>query len=288
MSTSAEPSVPLAGRPLTRPSMLSPLTTLFWLTLRQNARGWRLRWLIVLFTLPMGLALLLRSFAHAPTGLELEFALVFLLIPHTLAPLTALLYASGMIQDEIEEQTLTYLLMRPIPRWALYIIKLLATWVTTTLLTIAGVAALYLAIYWGTPELWDTILPLRLPRVMVILALAQAAYCTLFATFMLMTRWSLLGGVIYIFAVEGIMANVDFLVRKLTVIYYGRVLVLRWLDLPEATVREWGHDWQLDLTRVPEVGQCLYTLVGAVLVIAILSAWRFSRREFALKTPEGS
>ena len=68
-------------------------------------------------------------------------------------PLTALLYASGMIQDEVEEQTLTYLLMRPLPRWALYLTRFVATLLTTTLLVRAGAVALYLAIYAGTPEL---------------------------------------------------------------------------------------------------------------------------------------
>ena len=42
-------------------------------------------------------------------------------IPHALAPLAALLYSAGIIQDEVEDQTLTYLLLRPLPRWALYL-----------------------------------------------------------------------------------------------------------------------------------------------------------------------
>ena len=53
--------------------------------------------------------------------------MLFMLMPHTLVPLTALLYATGMIHDEIEEQTLTYLLVRPLPKWGIYLTKLLAT-----------------------------------------------------------------------------------------------------------------------------------------------------------------
>ena len=63
---------------------------------------------------------------------NLQFAFVFNLIPHALVPLAALLYATGIIQDEVEEQTLTYLLLRPLPRWALYLIKLLATMLMTS------------------------------------------------------------------------------------------------------------------------------------------------------------
>ena len=53
-----------------------------------------------------------------------ESVLVFGLIPQALVPLTALLFASGMVQDDVEEQTLTYLLIRPIPRWPIYLAKL--------------------------------------------------------------------------------------------------------------------------------------------------------------------
>ena len=49
-----------------------------------------------------------------PAAENLQFALIFNLIPHALAPLAALLYATGIIQDEVEEQTLTYLLLRPL------------------------------------------------------------------------------------------------------------------------------------------------------------------------------
>jgi ABC-2 type transport system permease protein len=288
MQPSAETLAPLPPLTRARRPLLSPLGVLFWLTFRQYARGRRLLLVALLFALPVGLALLVRSLPHPPEPIELEFALVFNLIPHALAPLTALLFASGMIQDEVEEQTLTYLLLRPLPRWALYLTKLLATFLTTTLLTVAGVAALYLTIYWGTAELWDDILPVRLPQVVAIVALGQGVYCSLFGALMLMTRRSLLGGVVYIVAVEGILANIDFLVRRLTVIYHSRVLVLRWLDLPARTMEEWRNDWEIDLARAPEIGSCVWTLLGAAAVIALLSAWRFSRREFPQKTPEGN
>ena len=97
------------------------MAVLFWLTLRQQTRGRKLLVLVVLYALPCILALVLRSLSRpAPTDI-LEFALIYNLVPHALAPLTALLYAGGMIQDEVEEQTLTYLLVRPLPRPALYI-----------------------------------------------------------------------------------------------------------------------------------------------------------------------
>ena len=90
-----------------------------------------------LFLLPAGLAVLttgrqrprspsLGSGIHA--GVSCSFRRRF-------CPLVALLYASGMIQDEQEEQTITYLLVRPLPKWALCLVKLLAIITTAVLLT---------------------------------------------------------------------------------------------------------------------------------------------------------
>src|SRR3954464_12012666 len=102
-----------------RLSELPAIYALFWLTIRQHLHGRRLFVLVALYLLPCALAVILRSFTPAPPDL-LEFALVFNLLPHGLAPLTALLYGAGIISDEVEEQTLTYLLLRSVPRRAIY------------------------------------------------------------------------------------------------------------------------------------------------------------------------
>src|SRR5215472_13555682 len=133
---------------------LSALAALAVLTLRQNLRGRRLLVLSLLFLLPSVLAIVIQlANPHPPPPEILEFAFIFNLIPHALAPLTALLYAAGIIQDEVEEQTLTYLLTRPLPRWALYITKLAVTWLTTSILTGVFTTLTLVVLYWNTPEL---------------------------------------------------------------------------------------------------------------------------------------
>jgi ABC-2 type transport system permease protein len=218
----------------------------------------------------------------------LEFTLVFGLIPHALAPLTALLYAAGMIQDEVEGQTLTYLLLRPLPKWTVYLTK----WLVTLLLCvclIGGFAfALYLAIYWGTPGLWGEIVPGRALKTVAALALAQLGYSSLFGCLGLLTRRSLIVGVVYIVLLEGVIANVPFVGRALTVVYYIRVLVLRWLYLPDLLQQQWLRAWQLDLAKAPDALNCIAMVAVASIAITIFSALWFSRAEFAVKTPESS
>src|SRR5262245_43862921 len=120
----SERKSPTAHRPPLS-SVLSALATLYGLTLRQYLHG--KRWIVVgaLFLLPVALAIFARMTAHQVPGIALEFLLVFMFIPQAILPLIALLYASGMVQDEIEEQTITYLLIRPLPKWTLYCAKLL-------------------------------------------------------------------------------------------------------------------------------------------------------------------
>src|SRR5947207_4737650 len=89
-----------ASQPRAFSVSLSSLTTLFVLTLRQYLHGKRWMVMAALFVLPAALAILLRATApNVPAG-GLEFLIVFMLIPQALLPLVALVYASGMLQDE--------------------------------------------------------------------------------------------------------------------------------------------------------------------------------------------
>jgi ABC-2 type transport system permease protein len=103
----------------------------------------------------------------------------------------------------------------------------------------------------------------------------------IFGGLSLWVRRTLVIGAIYIVIFEGVLANVDFVVRSATVMYYIRVLSLRWLDLS-------SEEWTIDLATAPTVSTCLMTLLSATAVVAILSAWSFGTREFRVKTPEGS
>jgi ABC-2 type transport system permease protein len=281
-SVIADAPAPVVDVPVRHGFDLSALAALFVLTLRQHLRGRRLLILSLLFLLPSVLAAVTRFTRHAPPPDHLEFVLILNLLPHALATLTALLYAAGIIQDEVEEQTLTYLLLRPLPRWALYVTKLAVTMVVTSVLTGVFTVLAYGVIYWNTAELWGDVLPGRALKTVALLALAQMGYCSLFGTLSLFTRRSLLVGLGYIVAIEGVLANFESVVRHLTVMYYFRVLAVRWLGPPDNDV------WSINLETAPSAGTCVLTLLGASAVFTLLGAVLMMRREFRMKTPEGS
>jgi ABC-2 type transport system permease protein len=262
----------------------SALAALFALTLRQHLHGRRMLVLALLFLLPSALAVAYNLLTPMPIKPEnLQFALVFNLIPHALAPLTALLYAAGIVQDEIEEQTLTYLLLRPVPRWAMYLIKLAATWLVTTALTAVFTVIAMDAVVLTTREPVAGGLTEPILKLTGLIALTQAAYCGLFGLLGLLMRRSLVVGVAYIFLLEGILASLDMVMRRMTVLYHFRVLAIRWLN-PEGAKAEWS----INLAKAPDAQTCVLTLLGIGLVLAVFSALLFSSREFRMKTPEGN
>lgn len=270
--------------------------TLYALTLRQHLHG--KRWLAIgaLFLLPAGLAVLVRSTTTDVPSIELEFLLVFMFIPQAVLPLVALLYASGIIQDEQEDQTITYLLIRPIAKWAIYVVKFLATLTTTILLTAVFTALAYATIYLGAETQGESVY-LRCLKAVSIHALAIVAYCSLFGLMSLLTTRTLVVGILYTAIVEGLLANLPFGIRLASVIYYARLIAFRLLQfnvpLPQggsenvaAEVWQINLDGDSDLFEHPQPTTCLLVLLVGSLVCTILAAWLCTRREFHVKTPE--
>jgi len=156
------------------------------------------------------------------------------------------------------------------------------TWLTTSILTGVFTTLTLVVLYWNTPELWGDIVPARAAKLAALMALAQVGYCALFGVLGLLTRRSLIAGLAYIIAFEGLLANFDLVVRRLTVMFYFRVLSIRWLDPSKS------DEWSIDLTTVPSVRECLVTLLAASAVFVLWGAVMMMRREFRMKTAAGS
>jgi ABC-2 type transport system permease protein len=287
-SATAEVSFEPAELPARRGFDPAALAALFVLTLRQHVHGRRLLILSLLFLLPGVLVVVAKIATVVPPPERLEFMFIFNFIPHALAPLAALLYAAGIIQDEVEEQTLTYLLLRPLPRRALYLTKLVATWLVTSLLIAVFTTLTFVVVWWGTPQLWEEVLPSRAAKTAGLMALAQVGYCSLFGALGLFTRRSLLVGLAYIVGFEGLLSNLEMVARQMTVMFYFRVLGIRWLAPAEN--KSWSKDWSIDLKSVdiPSASACVQVLLIGSAVLAICGMVMMAGREFRMKTPEGN
>ena len=217
-----------------------------------------------------------------------------MLIPHALLPIVALAYAAGIIQDEQEEQTLTYLLIRPIPRWAIYAVKLLATLTTTVILTTVFTALTFVAIYVGSQSPLGEV-SVRCLKAIAMHDLAVIAYCCLFGLFSLMTDRALVLGIVYSVIFEGFIANMPFGIRLITIIYYCRSIAYQWMEF-KVTARGHTEDlaataWKFNpklMAEMTSIQTCVTVLVVASLVFAGIGSIMFARREFHVKTPEGN
>lgn len=259
----------------------SAVAAVFRMALIRLVRGQRLVVLSLVFLAPTAIALLARHYDADYTPAVAEETLIFYMIPQALVPLVALILASGMISDEIEEQTLTYLLIRPVPRSLIYLVKLLATILVAALLTFVFTTLAVAVIYWGEPDFRGGIIPDRAFRVAGLMALSTVAYSSLFGLLGLVVRRSLAIGVGYIAVFEGVFANIDFVVRRATVMYHLRILAERWLGLHVEA-------WSIDFEEAPGGWEALLTVLVASAVAAGIGAWLFSIREFRVKTPEGT
>ncbi len=275
-------------------SSLVAIWSLYVLTFRQHLHG--RRWLVmaILFSLPVGLVVLIRATAPEVPPVNLEFGIAFMLIPQALLPIVALVYAAGIIRDEQEEQTLTYLLIRPIPRWAIYSVKLLATLTTTVLLTTVFTALTFVAIYVGSESSAGEV-SLRCLKTIAMHDLAVVAYCCLFGLISLRTNRTLVFGIVYSIIFEGVIANMPFGIRLITVIYYCRSIAYQWMEFKW---NRYGHNidlaadaWKFDpklMAEMTSIQTCVTILVVASLVFAVIGSLMCARREFHVKTPEGN
>jgi ABC-2 type transport system permease protein len=260
---------------------LAAILTVVRITIARQSRGSRLLILALLFSLPIVVAVLTRNYQNPYRPESVESVLIFGLIFSALVPLSALLFATGMVQDDIEEQTLTYFLIRPIPRWAVYLAKLLATFLVAALRAVVFTIGTLVAVHWGEEGLVKSVMLERAPIIAALLALSLSAYVAIFGGLSLWFRRTLVIGAIYIVILEGVIANIDFVIREATVIYHIRVLSVRWLDMP-------GDDWSIVPATAPAASTCLIVLLSVSALFAALGAWTFGMREFRVKTPEGN
>lgn len=270
------------------------LPALFGATLRNLCRFRRLSILVLLYLLPAALVVLVRSLApnfeaesERPFYM-LEFVTVLIFLPTVVVPLTALLFSSGIIQDEIEDQTLTYLLVRPIPKSGIYLMKWLAA-VAVAIALMSVFTTLAEAVLWFganllTPAEWAK----RVSGIVVAQAWALLAYSAIFGFVSLIFKKTLIIGAGYILLFEGVLANIPFVIREYTIMYYTRVQWLRTLAWPDRVLQDVKRTWAIDLETAPSVNGAVATLLVITAIFLLLACYLMVTREFRVKTPEGS
>jgi ABC-2 type transport system permease protein len=135
------------------------------------------------------------------------------LIVTAVLPLTALMFGTSVIGDELEDGTAIYLLTKPIPRWEILLPKLIAPWLlTAAILAASTLVSGLVAIESGGREV--------VYGAAFAMLLGSLVYTTLFVMLSIVSSHALIIGLVYVFIWEGAVAGLFEGVRYLSVRHY--------------------------------------------------------------------
>lgn len=133
-----------------------------------------------------------------------------------LVPITALVVASAGFGDPVDDGTLVYLWMKPIPRWKLAFATVLASLTITLPLTVIPTALI--------PLLMQAPTRLIAPALLASIV-ALVTYLTIFTAMGLRAKRALMWGLLYIFIWEGFVAQIGGNAARLAVRAYAQSVV---------------------------------------------------------------
>ncbi len=201
--------------------------------------------------------------------------MIWVLFVRFVVPVLGVFYGTGLIADEVEDKTITYLFTRPIRRAAVLLGKYIAYLVCTVCVVLPSIIIVYfLIVPFGE-------IPGTFPALvtdLAILALGLAAYGAVFALVGSAMRRPLVVGLIFVFGWEQIALVMPGYLRRFTVAYYLQALVPH--AMPSDGVVALLQAVMTD-TPAPLVCVAALTLISAVALV--LACRTVERREYVLE-----
>ncbi|HET9084215.1 MAG TPA: hypothetical protein VFN41_07390 [Candidatus Limnocylindrales bacterium] len=173
--------------------------TIVELTLRALVGRRRTVLIAILAWLPVLLAILVRVGGGRPDASQILDALVI----RTVCPLVALVVGTGVIGSEIEDGTLVYQLVKPVPRWLTAAAKALVAALLTAVLIVPPVVVTGLLLGGFGPESIRTSIGFAVAAL-----IGGTAYAVGFTALGVVTSRALIIGLGYTLIWEGILAGI--------------------------------------------------------------------------------
>ncbi|MBM3695348.1 MAG: hypothetical protein FJW79_05395 [Actinobacteria bacterium] len=171
-------------------------------TLRQQLGGRRLLLLLALGLIPAGVLAVLLAQERTAAGAVRAFHQAPLpILFFVVLPVASLVLGAGALGDERRDGTLSFILLRPLPRTMLAAAKLLGAWLAALSVAAIGAAAAGLLLGARFHE-WGALGPLLLA-----VALSSLAYTSVFLTLGYLTARAVLLGLVYVFVWESGMTS---------------------------------------------------------------------------------
>ncbi len=277
----------MSTRPV--PSLWRSALRVFDLSIGQMLWSRRSVFLGLLVTAPVLLAVLIRILGAvlpssplrvngaAVSGSAIYGMMVWLVYIRFVVPVLGVFYGTALIADEVEDKTLTYLFIRPIPRGAVLLGKYVAYLVCTVLLVLpSAVLTFFIAVPLGGGSIGR-----EFPNLLTdlgILAAGLAAYGAVFGLVGARLKRPLVIGLVFVFGWEPAVLLFPGYLKSLTVAYYLQGLV------PHAMPDDSTMSALLQLFReVPTVTASLAALAVMTVAALWLAAQSVDRREYVLE-----
>ena len=249
------------------------MKTVLIISLRQLGGRWRLLLVLVLAALPVGLAALISAGATSDERSNENFvnALLDALLISGILPIVALVMASASFGNEVEDKTLSYLVLRPVQRWLVALPKLLAPMlIVGPVLVVSGIATTLVA----SGSVGAAIVVLdgdgkAVLAVAVAILVAVVAYTSIFTWAGLVTTRALALGLVYVFVWEALITTFLGGVRYFSVRAYS-LAILHGMDDTTFEVLE---------DRVIELPAAIAGAAIVVVVFFLLTVRRLRRMD---------
>ncbi len=193
------------------------MVSMLLLSLRQLTSRWRLLLIVLLALLPVALAALISALAEGESDSGQDFINILIdgMIVGAILPIVTMALATSAFGNEIEDHTLSYLVLKPVPRSLIVLPKMLASIaVGGPLLIVSGVAATLVIGGGGQAAL----------AVGTALLVGVVAYAAIFTWAGLVTSHALGFALIYVLVWEGLLSTFLGGIRYLSV--RGYILAL--------------------------------------------------------------
>ena len=272
-----------------RPGLLTSAVKIFDLSLGQMLWSRRSVFLALLVGGPVLLAGAIRFAAAVEpaalpringaslSGAALFGMMIWLLYIRFVVPVLGVFYGTALIADEIDDKTITYLFVRPIPRAAILVGKYLSYLACTLLLVLPSVVLVYfLVVPLGGGSIGREFPSLAADLGM--LAVGLAGYGAVFALVGARVKRPLVVGLVYAFGWEPAVLLFPGYLKRATVAYYLQALV------PQAMPQDSAISVLMQVFQeVPSVTTSLVCLAGITLATLWLAGRAVEAREYVLE-----
>lgn len=194
-----------------------------------------------------------------------------------IVPILGVFYGTALIADEVEDKTITYLFVRPIPRGAVLLGKYLAYLACTVLIVLPSVLVVYfLVVPIGGGNIAATFPDLV--KDLGILALGLCVYGALFAFVGAQLKRPLLVGLFFVFGWEVVTLSLPGYLKRFTVAYYLQGLVPH--AMPQDSAVSFLQAWFAEAMTPWIAVTVLLAMLAGFLYLAVRAV---ERREYVLE-----